>query len=96
MEISPGEKAQDLHRDDFIWQRTHTGSEDSHKRGSDTSMGIIVAGMETTMANGATAVSCTSEVLRRGFDRNLCSLYPNRTCGTIPDVQRPGRYDTQK
>ncbi|KAI4174153.1 MAG: hypothetical protein LQ343_002488 [Gyalolechia ehrenbergii] len=55
MEISPGEKAQDLHRDDFIWQRTHTGSEDSHKRGSDTSMGIIVAGMETTMANGATA-----------------------------------------
>lgn len=60
MEISPGEKAQDLHRDDFIWQRTHIGSEGSYEPGSDVGMGIIVAGTETTKANGATVVSPTS------------------------------------
>ncbi|KAL8753735.1 MAG: hypothetical protein Q9199_004833 [Rusavskia elegans] len=60
MQISPGEQAQDLHRDDFIWQRTHTKSGGSYEPGSDTSMGLIVAGSETTMANGATVVRLTS------------------------------------
>ncbi|KAI4234580.1 MAG: hypothetical protein LQ349_003698 [Xanthoria aureola] len=54
MEISPGEKAQDLHRDDFIWQKTHYSDEGCYKPESDVSMGIIVAGTETTMRNGAT------------------------------------------
>lgn len=60
MEISPGEKAQDLHRDDFIWQRTHHSDEGCYKPGSDVSMGIIVAGTETTMRNGATVVRLMS------------------------------------
>ncbi|KAL8884512.1 MAG: hypothetical protein Q9192_006830 [Flavoplaca navasiana] len=56
MQISPGEKAQDLHRDDFIWQRTHnnTTTGGNYKTASETSLGIIVAGSETTAANGAT------------------------------------------
>ena len=60
MQISPGEKAQDLHRDDFIWQRTHTEPRRSYEPDSDTSVGLIVAGSETTMANGATVVRSTS------------------------------------
>ena len=56
MQISPGEKAQDLHRDDFIWQRTHTDTGGDYKNASETSLGIIVAGFETTAANGATVV----------------------------------------
>ncbi|KAL8903953.1 MAG: hypothetical protein Q9207_003600 [Kuettlingeria erythrocarpa] len=55
MQISPGEKAQDLHRDDFIWQRTHIRSEaGNYERGWDDGMGMIVAGSATTVANGAT------------------------------------------
>ena len=56
MQISPGEKAQDLHRDDFIWQRTHTDTGGDYKNASETSLGIIVAGSGTTAANGATVV----------------------------------------
>ncbi|KAL8992808.1 MAG: hypothetical protein Q9169_006823 [Polycauliona sp. 2 TL-2023] len=52
MQISPGEKAQDLHRDDFIWQRTHDKVRESYENGSDMSLGFIVAGSETTRANG--------------------------------------------
>ncbi|KAL9011140.1 MAG: hypothetical protein Q9173_003992 [Seirophora scorigena] len=55
MQISPGEQAQDLHRDDFIWQRTHIRSEGSYEPESDVGIGIIVAGTQTTAANGATA-----------------------------------------
>lgn len=56
MEISPGEQAQDMHRDEFIWQRTHVGFKEKYEPGSDVSMGIIVPGVETTVENGATAV----------------------------------------
>ncbi|KAI4191405.1 MAG: hypothetical protein LQ348_003516 [Seirophora lacunosa] len=56
MQISPGEQAQDLHRDDFIWQRTHIRSEGSFEPGSDVGMGILVPGTRTIAANGATVV----------------------------------------
>lgn len=96
MQISPGEQAQDLHRDDFIWQRTHTKSGGSYEPGSDTSMGLIVAGSETTTANGATVVRFTSSRKRQKIDRASCSSYPNRIYGTIPDVRKPMKHDTQK
>ncbi|KAL8743397.1 MAG: hypothetical protein Q9190_004243 [Brigantiaea leucoxantha] len=57
MEISPGEKAQDLHRDDFIWQQQHNADRNEYQLGSDVGMGIIVSGTKTFYENGATAVS---------------------------------------
>ena len=57
MEISPGEKAQDLHRDDFIWQQQHNADRNEYQLGSDVGMGIIVPGTKTFYENGATAVS---------------------------------------
>ncbi|KAI4088300.1 MAG: hypothetical protein LQ344_006168 [Seirophora lacunosa] len=65
MQISPGEQAQDLHRDDFIWQRTHIRSEGSFEPGSDVGMGILVPGTRTIAANGATVVRSTSSCSRR-------------------------------
>lgn len=62
MEISPGEQAQELHRDDFIWQRTHSGYQGRYELGSDVGMGIIVAGTETRMCNGATVVRLMSQI----------------------------------
>lgn len=57
MDISPGVKAQDLHRDDFLWQQTHTRDrEEKYKIGSDMGLGLLVPGVETTMENGATLV----------------------------------------
>ncbi|KAF2420714.1 PhyH-domain-containing protein [Tothia fuscella] len=53
MDIRPGEKAQKLHRDDFIWQQTHT-VQTTYKPGADVGMGLIVAGVDTTAENGAT------------------------------------------
>ncbi|KAL9614298.1 MAG: hypothetical protein Q9167_001181 [Letrouitia subvulpina] len=55
MEISPGEPAQTLHRDDFIWQQTHDdGGRQHYKVGSDVSLGLLVPGVDTTRDNGAT------------------------------------------
>ena len=57
LDISPGVKAQDLHRDDFIWQQTHTVKEgQGYQMGSDFSMGLLVPGINTIKANGATLV----------------------------------------
>ena len=57
LDIGPGVKAQDLHRDDFIWQRTHTANGgEGYQMGSDLSMGLLVPGVNTTKANGATLV----------------------------------------
>ena len=57
LDIGPGVKAQDLHRDDFIWQQTHTAKgEEGYQMGSDFSMGLLVPGVNTTKANGATLV----------------------------------------
>lgn len=97
MQISPGEKAQDLHRDDFIWQRTHTRSEGSYEHGSDVGMGIIVAGTETTMENGATVVRPHfSKPETRVSDGLLCSSFQNHIDGTIQDDQRPRKHGTPK
>ena len=57
LDIGPGVKAQHLHRDDFIWQYTHTVKEGhGYQMGSDSSMGLLVPGVNTTKANGATLV----------------------------------------
>ena len=57
LDIGPGVKAQALHRDDFIWQQTHTANgEEGYQMGSDFSMGLLVPGVNTTKANGATLV----------------------------------------
>lgn len=57
LEICPGVKAQGLHRDDFIWQQTHAHRQESYLPGSDVVMGLLVAGVKTSAANGATLVS---------------------------------------
>jgi len=55
LDIGPGVEAQDLHRDDFIWQQTHrVGHEKTYARGSDVAMGLLVPGVNTTAENGAT------------------------------------------
>ena len=57
LDIGPGVKAQDLHRDDFIWQQTHRNeNEKAYMLGSDVAMGLLVPGVKTTAANGATLV----------------------------------------
>lgn len=57
LDIGPGVRAQDLHRDDFIWQQTHTANGgEGYQMGSDFSMGLLVPGVNTTKANGATLV----------------------------------------
>lgn len=57
LEICPGVKAQGLHRDDFIWQQTHAHRQEGYLPGSDVGMGLLVAGVNTSAANGATLVS---------------------------------------
>ncbi|KAL8701870.1 MAG: hypothetical protein Q9224_000306 [Gallowayella concinna] len=54
LDIGPGMQAQDLHRDDFIWQQTHTAHSEGYKLGSDVGMGLLVPGVRTTRENGAT------------------------------------------
>lgn len=56
LDIGPGVKAQGLHRDDFIWQQTHTTPREKYSLGSDVSMGLLVPGVNTTAENGATLV----------------------------------------
>ena len=57
LDIGPGVKAQDLHRDDFIWQQTHdAGHQKPYQPGYDAALGLLVPGVNTTMKNGATAV----------------------------------------
>lgn len=58
MDIGPGVKAQDLHRDEFIWQHTQTNEKtrDRYEMGQDISMGLLVPGIDTYQENGATLV----------------------------------------
>lgn len=52
-----GGLAQALHRDDSIWQHVHPNQEKSgYRLGTDLGMGLLVPGVNTTMANGATLV----------------------------------------
>lgn len=60
MDIGPGVKAQGLHRDDFIWQQTHTVPREEYSSGSDVSMGLLVPGVNTTAENGATVVTLSA------------------------------------
>jgi ectoine hydroxylase-related dioxygenase (phytanoyl-CoA dioxygenase family) len=53
LDIAPGVKAQDIHRDDFIWHQVHKG-QDVYTVGRDLGMGLLVAGVDTTFENGAT------------------------------------------
>ena len=57
LDICPGVEAQGLHRDDFIWQQTHIGGQKSYMQGADVGMGLLVPGVKTSAANGATLVS---------------------------------------
>ncbi|EFR00817.1 hypothetical protein MGYG_03821 [Nannizzia gypsea CBS 118893] len=51
----PGGAGQALHRDDSIWQNVHPSQEESgYRLGSDLGLGLLVAGVQTTRANGAT------------------------------------------
>ncbi|KAM0798055.1 hypothetical protein BDR22DRAFT_823851 [Usnea florida] len=54
LDISPGVKAQGLHRDDWIWQQAHLQEQKRYLPGSDFGMGLLVPGVKTTAANGAT------------------------------------------
>ncbi|KAL9103488.1 MAG: hypothetical protein Q9163_001484 [Psora crenata] len=55
LDIGPGVKAQDLHRDDFIWQQTHNdGNQKTYRVGHDVSLGLLVPGVDTSPENGAT------------------------------------------
>lgn len=97
MEISPGEKAQDLHRDDFIWQQTHNSDRNKYERGSDVGMGIIVPGTQTRYENGATAVSMGAKPLRACIHLTLSSSsYQSPTFGVIQGVQSLMRFVSQK
>jgi ectoine hydroxylase-related dioxygenase (phytanoyl-CoA dioxygenase family) len=53
LDIGPGMSAQSLHRDDFIWQQRHT-AQATYEVGADMGLGILVAGIDTTVENGAT------------------------------------------
>ncbi|KAJ5916822.1 hypothetical protein N7504_000837 [Penicillium tannophilum] len=55
MEIGFGGQEQLLHRDDLIWQQSHTCQEETgYKLGSDVGMGLLVPGVDTVEENGAT------------------------------------------
>ncbi|KAK0701344.1 hypothetical protein B0T21DRAFT_300532, partial [Apiosordaria backusii] len=55
LSISPGARAQELHRDDMIHHNPLTAiTADQYKIGRDTGIGWFVAGKKTTKANGAT------------------------------------------
>ena len=58
LDIGPGVKAQDLHRDEFIWQHTQMNEKtrDKYEMGQDISIGLLVPGIDTYRENGATLV----------------------------------------
>ncbi|KAL8785047.1 MAG: hypothetical protein Q9195_008807 [Heterodermia aff. obscurata] len=59
LDIGTGVKAQDLHRDEFIWQRTQANKNirDEYEMGQDVTMGVLIPGIDTCRENGATLVS---------------------------------------
>ena len=86
LEISPGEKAQSLHRDDFIWQQSHVKARDSYETGSDASLGILVPALRTTFENGATAVREERCLFSKPFKTDASfSSCQNHIYGLIPD-----------
>ena len=94
LDIGPGVKAQGLHRDDFIWQQTHTTPREKYSLGFDVGMGLLVPGVTTTVENGATKVqfSATKTASTKGFSPlTLFSLFPAPICGMIRGFQRVRR-----
>ena len=56
-----GGVSQALHRDDSIWQHAHPSQEETgYRLGSDLGIALLVPGVNTTMANGATLVCRSS------------------------------------
>ncbi|KAG9241335.1 hypothetical protein BJ878DRAFT_521215 [Calycina marina] len=53
LDIMPGESAQKLHRDDFIWQQTHS-AQTKYRTSDNVGIGLLVAGTDTIADNGAT------------------------------------------
>lgn len=78
LDIGPGVKAQGLHRDDFIWQQTHTVPREKYSAGSDVSMGLLVPGVNTTAENGATLVTLSARNIVDGRESstNLPQFIP--------------------
>lgn len=78
LDIGPGVKAQGLHRDDFIWQQTHTVPKERYSAGSDVSMGLLVPGVDTTAENGATLVKLSAAKIgeQDGLSTNLTQFVP--------------------
>ena len=95
LDIGPGVKAQDLHRDEFIWQMTHDGRGQEglkeYRVGEDVAVGLLVPGVRTTKENGATLACfrCLINPLGNASSLLLCSLYPVLIYGIILDTQGP-------
>jgi hypothetical protein len=54
----PGTQGTGYHRDDHIWQPTHTSQETSgYRQGSDLGINLMVPGTDVTVENGATKVT---------------------------------------
>ncbi|KAL7935555.1 phytanoyl-CoA dioxygenase family protein [Trichoderma chlorosporum] len=65
----PGGAAQALHRDDSIWQKSHASQEASgYRLGSDLGVALLVPGVPTTHANGATLFVPGSHLWEDGRD----------------------------
>ena len=64
LDIGPGVKAQDLHRDEFIWQHTQLNEKirEKYEMGQDISMGLLVPGVDTYRENGATMVTTPADI----------------------------------
>ena len=73
LDIGPGVKAQDLHRDDFIWQQTHVNRVEEYTPGSDVCMGLLVPGVDTTAENGATLVTYSLKKIVRSMTSHFVS-----------------------
>lgn len=99
----PGGAGQALHRDDSIWQKVHPSQEESgYCLGSDLGIALLVPGVQTTRANGATLVSLFSPVYRRPMKKNHSFPSNSVVCSRIPSLGRcarshrrpsPGRRD---
>ena len=58
LDIGPGVEAQSLHRDEFLWQQTqkNDGIRAKYELGQDVTVGLLIPGVDTSYANGATMV----------------------------------------
>ena len=57
LEIGPGAKGQRLHRDDRVYHNEHRDQiSTGYQQGSDVELGLLIAGVQTTVENGATLV----------------------------------------